>query len=99
MLEWYYATFFLLGSVLGLMLLGMPVAIAFIGANIAGAIYFMGGYGDFLSQASRGIGQLLNNAFPSLTTFNLIPVPMFLLMGELFFHGGLANRMLVPLRS
>ena len=93
MMEWYYATFFLLGSVLGLMLLGMPVAIAFIGANIAGAIYFMGGYGDFLSQASRGIGQLLNNAFPSLTTFNLIPVPMFLLMGELFFHGGLANRM------
>ena len=71
----------------------MPVAIAFIGANIVGAIYFMGGYGDFASQASRGIGQLLNNAFPTLTTFNLIPVPMFLLMGELFFHGGLATRM------
>jgi tripartite ATP-independent transporter DctM subunit len=93
MMEWYYAIFFLLGSVLGLMLLGMPVAIAFIGANIAGAIYFMGGYGDLASQASRGIGQLLNNALPSLTTFNLIPVPMFLLMGELFFHGGLATRM------
>lgn len=93
MMEWYYAIFFLLGLVLALMLLGMPVAIAFIGANIAGAIYFMGGYGDLASQASRGIGQLLNNALPSLTTFNLIPVPMFLLMGELFFHGGLANRM------
>ena len=92
-MEWYEATFFLLGSVLGLMILGLPVAIAFIGANILGAIYFMGGYGDFGSQVSRGIGQLLNNALPSLTTFNLIPVPMFLLMGELFFFGGLANRM------
>ena len=44
MLEWYYATFFLLGSVLGLMLLGMPVAISFIGAYIAGVIFFMGGW-------------------------------------------------------
>ena len=90
MMEWYHATFFLLGSVLGLMLIGMPVAIAFIGANIVGAIYFMGGYGDFASQASRGIGQLLNNAFPTLTTFNLIPVPMFLLMGDLQ-HGCLVR--------
>lgn len=92
-MEWYEATLFLLGTVLALMLIGLPVAIAFIGANILGAIYFMGGYGALELQASRGIGQLINNAFPSLTTFNLIPVPMFLLMGELFFYGGLANRM------
>ncbi|MDP6218564.1 MAG: TRAP transporter large permease subunit, partial [Alphaproteobacteria bacterium] len=92
-MEWYEATLFLLGAVLALMLIGLPVAIAFIGANILGAIYFMGGYGALELQASRGIGQLVNNAFPSLTTFNLIPVPMFLLMGELFFFGGLANRM------
>ena len=92
-MEWYEATLFLLATVLGLMLLGLPVAIAFIGANILGAIYFMGGYGPLELQASRGIGQLINNAFPSLTTFNLIPVPMFLLMGELFFYGGLATRM------
>ena len=85
-MEWYEATLFLLGTVLALMLIGLPVAIAFIGANILGAIYFMGGYGALELQASRGIGQLINNAFPSLTTFNLIPVPMFLLMGELFFY-------------
>ena len=43
-MEWYEATLFLLGTVLALMLVGLPVAIAFIGANILGAIYFMGGY-------------------------------------------------------
>jgi tripartite ATP-independent transporter DctM subunit len=75
------------------MLIGLPVAVAFIGANIIGAIFFMGGYGPLEQQASRGIGQLVNNALPSITSFNLIPVPMFLLMGELFFHGGLATRM------
>ena len=42
---------------------------------------------------SRGIGQLANNAIPTVTTFNLMPVPMFLLMGEIFFYTGLANRM------
>ena len=40
-MEWYEATLFLLGAVLALMLIGLPVAIAFIGANILGAIYFL----------------------------------------------------------
>ena len=30
-MEWYEATLFLLGTVLALMLIGLPVAIAFIG--------------------------------------------------------------------
>ncbi|MEL7000634.1 MAG: TRAP transporter large permease, partial [Pseudomonadota bacterium] len=42
---------------------------------------------------SRGIGQLANNAIPTVTSFNLMPVPMFLLMGEIFFFTGLANQM------
>ena len=75
------------------MFIGMPVALAFIAANLVGAVYFMGGSGDIFRQMSRGIGQLTNNAVPTVTSFNLVPVPMFLLMGELFFHTGLANRM------
>ena len=51
-MEWYEATLFLLGTVLALMLIGLPVAIAFIGANILGAIYFMGGYGALELQLS-----------------------------------------------
>ena len=92
-MEWYYALFFLLGMILFFMFLGIPVALAFLAANMIGATWFMGGSGDLARQMTRGIGQLVNNAIPTVTTFNLMPVPMFLLMGEIFFHTGLANRM------
>ena len=41
----------------------------------------------------RGISALLNNGLGSLTTFALVPIPLFLLMGEIFFHTGLGARM------
>ncbi len=92
-MEWYYALAFLLSMILFFMFIGVPVALAFLAANMIGATYFMGGSGDLLRQMSRGIGQLTNNALPTVTTFNLMPVPMFLLMGEIFFHTGLASKM------
>jgi len=84
-MEWYEALALLLGSILALMAIGMPVALAFLAANIIGAWVFMGG--------ERGISQLLNNGFGSLTSFALVPIPLFLLMGEIFFHTGLGGRM------
>ena len=92
-MEWFEALFFLLGMILFFMFLGIPVALSFLAANMIGAAYFMGGNGDILTQMSRGIGQLANNAIPTVTSFNLMPVPMFLLMGEIFFFTGLANQM------
>ena len=84
-MEWYEALGLLLGSILALMAIGMPVALAFLAANIIGAWVFMGG--------ERGIGALLNNGLGSLTSFALVPIPLFLLMGEIFFHTGLGGRM------
>ena len=92
-MEWFEALFFLLGMILVFMALGVPVALAFLAANMIGAVIFMGGRGTLDVQAARGIGQLANNAIPTITSFNLMPVPMFLLMGEIFFFTGLANRM------
>ncbi|MBX2837734.1 MAG: TRAP transporter large permease [Gammaproteobacteria bacterium] len=92
-MEWYWALAFLLGMILFFMFIGVPVALAFLAANMIGATIFMGGNGDLSTQMSRGIGQLANNAVQTVTTFNLMPVPMFLLMGEIFFFTGLANRM------
>lgn len=82
---WYQSLFFLLSIVLVLMAIGVPVAFAFIGANIVGAMYFMGGV--------YGITQILNNGFGGLSNFNLVPIPLFLLMGELFFRTGLGIRL------
>ena len=84
-MEWYEALALLIGSIMALMALGMPVALAFLAANIIGAWVFMGG--------ERGIVALLNNGWGSLTKFALVPIPLFLLMGEIFFHTGLGSRM------
>jgi len=85
MMEWFEALAVLLGVILVLMAIGMPVALAFLAANILGAWVFMGG--------ERGVSQLLNNGFGSLTKYALMPIPLFLLMGEIFFYTGLGGRM------
>src|SRR5687768_12876470 len=84
-MDWYWAIALLFGLIVALMLLGMPVAIAFLAANIAGAMLFMGG--------TIGVAQMLNNGFGAMTSFALVPIPMFLLMGELFYYTGLAEKM------
>ena len=66
------------------MALGVPVAFSFITVNLVGAFFFMGGF--------LGLDQLVDNATFQVTRFTLVPVPLFLLMGELFFHSGLAIR-------
>ncbi|MEO1422793.1 MAG: TRAP transporter large permease subunit [Pseudomonadota bacterium] len=84
-MEWYEALGLLVGSIMILMAVGMPVAFAFLAANILGAWIFMGG--------ERGVVALLNNGWGSLTKYALVPIPLFLLMGEIFFHTGLGGRM------
>ncbi|MBZ0329631.1 TRAP transporter large permease [Halomonas sp. ANAO-440] len=84
-MEWYLALAFLLALILGFMAIGTPIALAFLAANVIGAWYFMGG--------QNGIIQMLNNGFGALSSFNLVPIPLFLLMGELFFRTGMGMKM------
>jgi tripartite ATP-independent transporter DctM subunit len=84
-MEWHWAIALLFGLIVLLMLLGMPIAMAFLAANIVGAMIFMGG--------PLGIVQVLNNGFGAMTSFALVPIPMFLLMGELFYYTGLAEKL------
>ena len=81
---WVEVSVLMLGMVVGLMALGLPVAFAFLIADLVGAWLFLGG--------AVGLHQLIGNAFSSVTSFSLVPVPLFLIMGELFFHTGLAMR-------
>lgn len=83
-MAWYWAAALLFGSALGLMMFGIPVAIGFFITNVIAAIVFMGG--------GPGITQVINNGFGAMTNFALVPIPMFLFMGELFYHTGLATR-------
>lgn len=83
-MEWYLSFGALTGLVLSMMALGLPVAFAFLLTNLVGAFIFMGG--------SIGLAQVVANAGDSIATFILAPLPLFVLMGELFFHSGLAGR-------
>jgi len=69
--------------VIFLMAIGMPVALTFLTTNILGALIFIG---------TNGLTQLVDNATSLVTSFTLGPVPMFIMMGALFFHTGLAIR-------
>src|SRR5689334_14204367 len=81
-MDWPTALALLALGVLVLMALGAPVAIAFIVVNAAGAYYFLGG--------DRGLAQLARNMTASVNNFAFTPIPLFVLMGEILFHTGLA---------
>lgn len=83
-MEWYWAFSTLVGMVVVLMMIGMPVAITFIATNIVCTLIFIGGI--------SGLTTVVDNSTALITTFTLGPVPMFIMMGALFFHTGLAIR-------
>ncbi|TYP80509.1 tripartite ATP-independent transporter DctM subunit [Maritimibacter alkaliphilus HTCC2654] len=82
-MEWYWALSLLVGLVIGLMVIGLPVAIVFLGVNVVGAYLFLGG--------TNGLGQVVRNGVQSLQNYSLAPIPMFILMGELMLHSGMAG--------
>lgn len=64
---------------LAIFLLGFPIFVAFFAFNIGAAIYLMGAGGLTLFP-----GSILN----TMTTSELIMVPLFILLGELLFRSG-----------
>jgi tripartite ATP-independent transporter DctM subunit len=85
-MSWQAATWLLLGGSTVLLFLGLPVAFSFLGINIIGAVLFLGG--------EPGLVQLVRNSVDSVKSFSLTPIPMFVLMGEVLFHTGLAVKVL-----
>ena len=85
-MSWQLASLLLLGGSMVLLFLGMPVAFSFIAINIIGAILFLGG--------DAGLHQLLRNSSAAVVNFSLTPIPLFILMGEVLFHTGLAIKVI-----
>lgn len=95
-MEWYWAGTVLLGSVICGMALGFPVAFTFLITNIIGTCVFVirdySSVAAFINEANLKLPQIVDNAPQLITTFTLSPIPMFILMGSLFFHTGIALR-------
>jgi tripartite ATP-independent transporter DctM subunit len=85
-MEWWVAFLLIVGALCLLMTIGMPIAFAFLAVDIAGAFIFWGGV--------AGINQMVLAVMDSVASFSIMPVPLFLLMGELLFRSGIAARLM-----
>ena len=85
-MTWQLAALLLLGGSTVLLLIGMPVALSFVAINIVGAWLFLGG--------EAGLAQIVRNSVVSVMNFSLTPIPLFVLMGEILFHTGLAIKVI-----
>lgn len=81
-MDWTSALALLVGSLAFFLLLGLPVAVTFFGVNVIGAIVFLNG--------EIGLIQMTRNVVTSITNYNLAPIPLFILMGEVLLHSGMA---------
>ncbi len=85
-MSWQAAAWLMLGGSTVLLFLGLPVAFSFLVINLVGALLFLGG--------EAGLVQLARNSVSSVASFSLTPIPLFILMGEVLFHTGLAVKVI-----
>lgn len=83
-MDWWVVLSIIFGSMAFLLLMGVPVAITFLLIDIVGVYFLWGG--------SIGLKQLVLNMFESVSAFSLLPIPMFLFMGEIMFRTGMGLR-------
>src|SRR6266566_1841944 len=80
--SWQIGALLLLGGSTVLLFAGVPVAFSFLAVNLVGAALFLGG--------GAGLEQIVRNSVVAVANFSLTPIPLFVLMGEVLFHTGLA---------
>ncbi|UCC66301.1 MAG: TRAP transporter large permease subunit [Deltaproteobacteria bacterium] len=85
-MEWWVTLAIIFSALMLLFLVGVPVAFAFLFINLIGVYVFWGG--------EAGLDQLIMSIYRSVATFSLLPVPLFVLMGEIMFRTGIAPRMM-----
>jgi tripartite ATP-independent transporter DctM subunit len=82
MMEWHIVFAIILTPLFVLMAMGLPVAFAFLTVNIVGGYILMGGV--------AGIEQLVLNTADAVSSFTLVPIALFMIMGEAMFQSRIA---------
>jgi len=85
-LEWYFSILLMFGLLVILMGTGMPISFAFIFICIIGGYIFWGG--------EAGLEQLAMSFYSSVTNYNFLPIPLFILMGDIVFTSGTGTRLI-----
>jgi tripartite ATP-independent transporter DctM subunit len=85
-MEWWLVLLLLFASLVAVLLTGMPVAFAFLLINQVGVFLLWGG--------EIGLRQLVLSIHTAVAHWSLLAVPMFILMGEVLYHGGVVGKMM-----
>lgn len=81
-MEVYQLLLLILGVFVLLMMIGFPIGFSFLAVMLGCSLILMG--------PDKGWSFFLGSVFDSLTKFTLTPIPMFIMMGSILFHCGLA---------
>ena len=85
-MEWWLVLVLIFASLLVVIATGMPVAFCFILVNLVGAFLLFGG--------ETGLEYLILSIRDSIMTFSLLPLLLFVMMGEVIFHSGIGPLMM-----
>ncbi|MBI5442645.1 MAG: TRAP transporter large permease subunit [Deltaproteobacteria bacterium] len=84
-MDWVTASIVIFTALSILFLIGVPVAFSFLFVNMVFAYIFWG---------DNGFSQLVLSIYRSISLFSLVPVPLFLLMGQIIFLYEISRNMM-----
>jgi len=79
-MEWWMWFALIIGAFLFLLAIGLPVFLSFIAVNIIFIFIIWGG--------GIGMPQFIHSVFSSISTFVLLPIPLFIVLGDVLVFSG-----------
>ena len=81
-MEWWILLIIAFGLLIALFCTGLPIAFCFLALDIVGLYAILG---------ERGMALLSNSIFDSVASFTMSPIPLFILLGEIFYQSKVVN--------
>lgn len=85
-MEWWLVLILIFGGVIALMGTSLPIAFCFLLVDLVG--------GFVLWRGSPGLVQVIYSLHSTISNFTLVPLPMFILMGEIMFRSAIVPQMI-----
>jgi len=86
-MDWGITLLLIFGALIGLLIIGLPVVFAFVLVTLGGIFFITGGNPGAFTQYILSIES-------SLRTFTLLPIALFVLMGEVLWQSNIASNAL-----
>lgn len=81
-MEWWLLLIIAFGILIALFCMGLPIAFSFLALDIIGLYLLFG---------EKGMSLLSNSIFDSVASFTMSPLPLFILLGEIFYQSKVVN--------